>query len=54
MTFYFVQQIVAEHPICTKQCARNEVGVGTEKSNKYESEVSLLGCYENIFVKVEG
>lgn len=31
MTFYSVQQIVAEHPICTKQCARNEVGVGMEK-----------------------
>ena len=31
MTFYSVQQIVAEHPVCTKQCARNEVEVGTEK-----------------------
>ena len=31
MTCYSVQRIVAEHPICTKQCARNEVGVGMEK-----------------------
>ena len=31
MTFYFVQQIVAEHPLCTMLCARIVVGVGTEK-----------------------
>lgn len=48
------QRREAEHELRQSSLQLPSSSRTQEESNKYESEVGLPGCYENIFVKVEG